>query len=261
MWMIASLAASLPPITITLPPVPAANALTAISVALCAGTAAVLVHSWPRGGRASILAGLIFGLTPVIIAVAIGGEFDLLTALSPVATFVALDEILMRQRVKFWVVGGLLGLLVAQTALRTAAIMLPVAIAMVVTFFVVALFQPTDHAINRTHVLQTLGVAIPIAILAILYPLGVHIDDGHSISIDLPRSPSGTSPLAGPAAYIQNAVATGGVLVWLAAGAVLAALVAALRRAQLRWSLLPLMVAAGLLGAALVPHVTSAPAH
>ena len=116
------------------------NVLVAFAFAASALSAYLVLRRWAPWRPAAFAGGLLYGFSPYMIGQGLGHVHMLLLVLIPVLLLL-LDELLVRQRLPFWVAGPLLGavavaqLLTAEELLASAALVGAVGLVVLVVLF------------------------------------------------------------------------------------------------------------------------------
>jgi hypothetical protein len=146
------------------------NILIVVAFAGTATTAYLVLRRWAPWPPAAFAGGLLYGFSPYMIGQGLGHAHMLLLLLIPVMLLL-LDELLVRQRLRFWISGPLLGvttvaqLLTAEELLASAAL-----IGAVGAVVLVALF-PSRVVARFPHALAGLGLAAVTALVLAAVPL------------------------------------------------------------------------------------------
>ncbi len=192
------------------------NVLVVVAFAGTATSAYLVLRRWAPWPPAAFAGGLLYGFSPYMIGQGLGHAHMLLLLLIPIMLLL-LDELLVRQRVRFWITGPLLGvvavaqLLTAEELLASAVLIGAVgAIALMVLF-------PSRIRIRLPHALAGLALAAVTALVLAAVPLKYQLTGpqrltGTVSSPDLYRAdllswivPSGLVHFASPAALDVSA--------------------------------------------------------
>jgi hypothetical protein len=146
------------------------NILIVVAFAGTATSAYLVLRRWAPWPPAAFAGGLLYGFSPYMIGQGFGHAHMLLLLFIPIMLLL-LDELLVRQRVRFWITGALLGvttaaqLLTAEELLASAALIGAVgAIALMVLF-------PSRVRARLPHALAGLAVAVVTALVLVAVPL------------------------------------------------------------------------------------------
>lgn len=164
------------PITLLFGPILSYNVIICFAF-FSSATAMMLVASrWVKWLPAAFLAGLLYGFSSYMVGQGYGHLFLILTALFPIM-FLVLDEILVRQQWRWWIPGGLLGLvIVAQLFLSPELLVDALTLAVFgASFLAIAYRQEIATRITYAvrSLLVTACVALPFAVwFAIVFLFG-----------------------------------------------------------------------------------------
>ncbi|HXQ75817.1 MAG TPA: hypothetical protein VN791_04920 [Acidimicrobiales bacterium] len=165
----------LAPVTWLFGPVATLNVASTLGPALTALSMFWLLRRWVRWTPAAFVGGLVFGFSPFAFVNVAGGHL-MSGVLVLVPLMVAcLDELLVRQRRRPAVTGGVLGLLVVvqfflSTEILTIVVLCSaVGVALVLAY--AALARSGDIGLRAPHALRGLGVAAAVAVVLLAYPL------------------------------------------------------------------------------------------
>ncbi len=160
------------PVTVSLGPIAALNTFVTLNVALSAWSAYLLVRSLVTSRAAAFVAGLVYGFGPYMAAHS-AEHSNLTAAFVPPLLFLALAEILVRQRRSARRSGVALGLLLLCQLLITEELLATEAIAGVVGVAVLIVLHRREVAARARHALRSLGwsagVFLPLAAPLLLY--------------------------------------------------------------------------------------------
>jgi len=222
-----------------LSPSASVNTVMALGVALSAGCAALVIRGWGRDGRTAALGALVFGFAPLLTSIAVG-YLNLVLVVIPPLVFLLLDEVLIKRRPLSIVFGAIAGCIVATTPLHTTPTLVGGGLSFVLGGVVVALFRPAKAAIPLATVMQALLSAVVAYVLVSAYPPSINTSGPRSISVSVGDN----------GGYIRNIIDTvinagrgyigGGLGMYLVGGILAIGAVEWFRRANLRWSLLPI---------------------
>lgn len=176
MWntSIPLLAILLSPVTIAAGPVIGLNVLTTLSPALSAWTAFLALRRYVMRAVAAAVGGAVFGFSPFVLTQSLGHPQLAFAALVPLI-FMALDEILIRQRRRAVPIGMALGALgAAQLLIGEELLMISVITSMLGVAVLMAVNR-RDVAIRLPHAARALEVAAATFIVLAAYPIGVQL--------------------------------------------------------------------------------------
>ena len=226
---------------LTLPALPAPGAsardtMLAAAVAVAAGCATLIVRAWDASWRSAAIGAVLFGLSPALISF-LEGSLNPATALVPPTVLVVVNELLVRQRLPWWVLGAVLGLVGSLSPLRAPALLVAAGIALGAALLVIALLRPDGQGLSVGHAVRALVVAVPVSALALAYPLIVdasvpgHVTLGIADRHQLLTGHLGDVPVA-MATWARDHLGAGTGIVWLLAGAAGAAAFTRFRRTR-----------------------------
>ena len=158
------------PITVIWGAVLSDNLITTASFALSAFFAFVAIRRYVRGDLASALGGLLYGFSPYLMAQDIGHAQVVSSAITIPLAFLLLDEALVRQRLKPWLLGVLIAGLGILQFFIFEEIFVSEIVAAGVLILVLACFNPRQVRNRAPYVLKTLGVAAALIAVVIAYP-------------------------------------------------------------------------------------------
>lgn len=158
------------PVTAAFGPIVATNAAITLALPLSALTAYAVARRYIRSRLAAIIAGLVYGFSPFMIARS-PGEIHTTIAIFPPLTLLALDEILVRQRRSRWLVGAGLGVAAAAQLLTGAEILLLTALLAAVGVAVVAIPHWRLVRARLPYIVQALTAAAFVFLVLAAYPL------------------------------------------------------------------------------------------
>ena len=221
-------------------PSAAVNTVMALGVALAAGVAALAIRNWGRDGRSATAGALIYGFAPFITSIAVG-YVDLTLVLIPPVVFLLLNEVLIKRRQLAFFIGAIAGYFEASATLHSTPAIISACLAVGMGVVVISMFRPQSEAMPLATVVQAVVGGITAFVIATAYPVAIQSTGTRSWSISVIDNggylrhfmnsiiPGGNGGLGG-----------GGIGTYLAGGLLAAALVEWFRRANLRWSLLPI---------------------
>lgn len=159
------------PVTWIFGPIASFNVLMTGAVALSAASGYLFARRWVSWRPAAFAAGLLYGFSPYMISVSYNQHIHLSFAVFPPLIFLALDELLVRQRGSSILWGtALAALLVAQFFVSSEVLFTTVVVAAcgVVVLLVIGRHSLQDHA---AHALVGLAAAVIITVVVLSYPV------------------------------------------------------------------------------------------
>ena len=152
--------------------------LAVLAFSLSATSMWWVVGRWAPWGPARFAAGLLYGFSPYLVAQGMDHLNLSLVAIPPLVLLL-LDEILVRQRRRWWVTGSLLGLVTLAQFLTTEEILASMFLVGVAGHVVLVLQHraQVDRARVR-HGAKALGLAAGVLTAGVAWPLGVQLG-GH----------------------------------------------------------------------------------
>lgn len=148
----------LAPITVTLGPVVTFNVLCTLSLALSAWCATLAFRRYIHSNVAALIGGLAYGFSPYMLAQN-RGHLQLSMAFLPPLLFLAVDNILVRQRRPAWLSGAVLGVLAAFQVLIGEEVFALVAIVLAVQVVIMMLLFPRHVAGRVPYAAVAFGTA------------------------------------------------------------------------------------------------------
>lgn len=176
------------PITLLFGPILAFNAVMSFAFFSSATAMMLVARRWITWLPAAFLAGLIYGFSPYMVGQVSGGHlFLVLTALFPVM-FLVLSEILVAQQWRWWLSGGLLGLLVVAQLFVSPELLIDALTLSVLATCVLAVANPRRVLGRLAYALKALAVAaVVVTPLAVWFAAVFLFGPGHvSGAIRLP---------------------------------------------------------------------------
>ena len=188
------------------------NVVTTAALAVSAFFAFLAIRRYVHGDVAAAVGGLVFGFSPGMIAQDAAHANVVASAITIPLAFILLDELLIRQRMRAWLLGVLIAALgVFQFFIFTEFFATEVIVAVVVGCILALLYR--GQVRQRTpYTMRALGVAVAVAIVVLAYPLylllagpdrvrgSVHDPNGFSTDLLNPFVPTGVQALAPAAA-------------------------------------------------------------
>jgi hypothetical protein len=173
------------PVTAAFGPIVATTLAITLALPLSGWAAYLLARRYVRTRLAAVVAGLLYGFSPWMIARS-PGEIHMTIAVFPPLALLALDEILIRQRRSRWLVGAGLGVAAAAELLTSEEMLALTVLFAGVGLAVVAIPHWRQVPARLPYVAQSLGTAA-VAFLAIAaYPLSVQFFGPLQVSGVLP---------------------------------------------------------------------------
>jgi hypothetical protein len=177
----------LAPISVTLGPVVTFNLLCTLSLALSAWCATLAFRRYVHSSLACLIGGLAYGFSPYMLAQN-RGHLQLSLAFLPPLLFLAVDNVLVRQRRPAWLSGLVLGVLAACQLLTGEEVFALVAIVLVAQVLVMMLLFPRHVARQAPYAALAFGSAA-VAFAAIAgYPVWFQIFGPQHITGDIQGS-------------------------------------------------------------------------
>jgi hypothetical protein len=188
------------------------NVVTTAALAVSAFFGFLAIRRYVHGDVAAAIGGLVFGFSPGMIAQDPAHANVVASAITIPLAFMLLDELLVRQRMRAWVLGVLIAALgILQFFIFTEFFATEVIIAVVVGGLLALLFRA--HVRERLpYTMRALTVAAGVALVVLAYPLylllagpdrvhgSVHDPNGFSTDLLNPFVPTGVQALAPAAA-------------------------------------------------------------
>jgi hypothetical protein len=177
----------LAPITVTLGPVVTFNLLGTLAPALSAWSATLAFRRYVRSHLAALIGGLVYGFSPYILAQN-RGHLQLSIAFLPPLLFLAVDNILVRQRRPAWLAGAVLGVLAALQVLVGEEVFALVAVLIAVQVVLMMLLFPRHVPRKAPYAAIAFGAAA-VAFVAIAgYPIWFQLFGQQHITGDIQSS-------------------------------------------------------------------------
>jgi hypothetical protein len=146
------------------------NVLIVVAFAGTATSAYLVLRRWAPWPPAAFAGGLLYGFSPYMIGQGLGHAHMLLLLLIPVMLLL-LDELLVRQRLRFWVAGPLLGLTIAAQLLTAEELLASAALVGAVGAIVLAALFPGQVRSRLPGALVGLALAAGTALVLCAVPL------------------------------------------------------------------------------------------
>lgn len=162
----------LAPVTVLASPMVSYNVLLTITPVLASATAFLLFRRHVRSNVAAVVGGLFFGFCPFVMIQAPGHPHLSQVAIVPLL-FLLLDELVVRQRWRWWVTGGLVGLGGAAQLLVGEEVLTMTALAGVVAVIALVALHPRAIRTKARYAGRGLGAASVAFVALAGYPLAV----------------------------------------------------------------------------------------
>ena len=216
----------LTPVTDLFGPIVSYNVLTVLGMSLSGWCACLAVRRYSRHWISAVVGGLIYELSPFMV-VQITGHAHLFVAIFPPLLVLFLDEILVRQRHRAWVIGVLLGVAAAAqllTGTELLAISVLMAIPALITLAVIFRARLRER---MRYVIRAAGFAAAAFVVLAGYPLYILLLGPGRVSgalqgagfVARPTSflvPSAFELISGPSTVLDSSVYIGVPLLILA---------------------------------------------
>jgi hypothetical protein len=160
----------LSPVTATWGVILSYNILIAVAFAGTATTAYLVLRRWAPWPPAAFAGGLLYGFSPYMIGQGLGHAHMLLLLLIPVMLLL-LDELLVRQRMRLWISGPLLGVTAVAQLLTAEELLAGAALVGAIGTVLVALLYPRLVVARLPRALAGLGLAAVTALALAAVPL------------------------------------------------------------------------------------------
>lgn len=164
----------LAPVTWAFGPIATLNVALTLSPALSAFTCYLLLRRWVSWSPAAFIGGLLYGFSPFILIGLTDAHLMLTMAALPPVLALCLDELLVRQRWRWWTTGLVIGLVaLAQFSVGTEVLVIMVIAAAVGTVIVVgatALLRRDVLVAKAPYALRAGGAAVVSAGVLLAYP-------------------------------------------------------------------------------------------
>jgi hypothetical protein len=226
---------------VTLPALPspsgsARDTVLAAAVAVSAGCATLIVRAWEASWRSAAIGAVLFGLSPALISF-LEGSLNPATALVPPTVLVIVNELLVRQRLPWWVLGAVLGLVGSLAPLHAAPVLAATGIALGAALLVIAVLRPEGQGLGIAHAVRAVLVALPVAGLALAYPVVVDTATPGRVSLGIADHHQALTGHLGDVpgtllVWARDHLGAGTGVLWLLAGAVGAVMLSRLSRTR-----------------------------
>jgi hypothetical protein len=158
------------PVTDIFGPIVSYNVLAVLSMALSGWVAFLAVRRYSRHWVAAAAGGLLYEFSP-FMASQISGHAQLFVAFFPPLLLLFADEILVRQRRRAWLIGGLLGL-AAAAQLLTGTELLTISVLMAIPAVItLAIIFRAQLRTRIPYIVRALSVALGVFVVLGGYPL------------------------------------------------------------------------------------------
>ena len=188
------------------------NVVTTAAMAVSGFFAFLAIRRYVHGDVAAAIGGLVFGFSPGMIAQDSAHANVVASAVTIPLAFILLDELLIRQRMRAWLLGVLIAALgVFQFFIFTEFFATEVIVAIVVGCLLALVFRSQVRQ-RLPYTMRAVGVAVLVALVVLAYPLylllagpgrvhgSVHDPNGFSTDLLNPFVPTGVQALAPAAA-------------------------------------------------------------
>jgi hypothetical protein len=161
----------LSPLTLLLGPVASFDIAITLGVALSAWCAYLAASRFLRRRSAAVLAGAFYGFSPFIFDQSYTGHSNMVIAVVPPLTLLALHRILVRQDSSARRAGLLLGLLMVAQFFITEELLASQALMVIVGVVCLAVMYPRAVRDRWRHALTSLGWALAVFVPVVAYPV------------------------------------------------------------------------------------------
>lgn len=180
------------PITATLGPVLSYNVVTTAALALAAFFAFFAIRRYVTSNLAAAFGALLYGFSPGMISQSSGHASPVVSAVTVPLVLLLLDELLVRQRFRPYLLGVLIGSLgILQFFIFEEFFVFEVMIGALVTLILALMYRRLVPA-RRAYVLGALWPAVLMVLLVIAYPLYVQFAGPQAVTHSL-HDPNGFS--------------------------------------------------------------------
>jgi hypothetical protein len=170
------------PVTLTLGAMVTYNIVVALSLALSAFVAYLVIRRWVPGVVAAGLGGLLYGFSPYMTAQYFGHISLVLSAVTPPLALMLLDEIVVRQRRRPVALGALAAALAVLQFFISQEVLLTEILAAAIVIIVLAISYPHLVRVHVRFAARTLGVAAIAAVVVLAYPTWLQFfGPGHTV--------------------------------------------------------------------------------
>jgi len=160
------------PVTAAFGPITATNLAITLALPFSGWAMYLLARRYVRSRLAAVVAGLLYGFSPWMIARS-PGEIHMTIAVFPPLALLALDEILVRQHRSRWLVGAGLGVAAAAELLTSEEMLALTVMLAAVGVAVVAIPNLRSIPARLPYIVQSLGTAAVAFMALAAYPLWV----------------------------------------------------------------------------------------
>ena len=147
------------------------NVVMTASMALAAYFAYVAIRRFVPGLFPAVAGGLLYGFSPYMIAQELGHANLVLSALTPPVALILLDETLVRQRLRWWVLSGLIAILALVQYFIWQEILLTEVLAAAVVGVIVAIVRRRDLRKRLPYATRVLIPAAALTAALLAYPV------------------------------------------------------------------------------------------
>jgi hypothetical protein len=160
----------LTPVTNLFGPIVSYNVLAVLGMSLSGWCACLAVRRYSRHWLSAVVGGLLYEFSPFLV-VQITGHAHLFVAVFPPLLVLFADEILVRQRHRAWLIGGLLGVAAAAQLLTGTELLAISALMAVPALITLAVIFRAQLRERLPYVLRAAGVAAATFVVLAGYPL------------------------------------------------------------------------------------------
>jgi hypothetical protein len=175
----------LAPVTAASGPVLTFNLLLALALALSAWCAAIAFRRYVHNRAAALLGGLVYGFSPYMVAQSLGAHLHLTVVMLVPLLLLVLDEILVRQRWRPMMAGGVLGFLAACQILIGEEVLAFTAMVGLALLVLLALSFPHQVPGRAGYALLAFAVAMVVFAALAGWPLWFQLAGPQHVSSDL----------------------------------------------------------------------------
>lgn len=146
------------------------NVLVVVAFAGTATSAYLVLRRWAPWPPAAFAGGLLYGFSPYMIGQGLGHVHMILLLLIPIMLLL-LDELLVRQRIRFWITGPLLGVVAVAQLLTTEELLASAVLMGAVGVIALMILFPSRIRTKLPHALAGLALAAVTALVLAAVPL------------------------------------------------------------------------------------------
>jgi hypothetical protein len=151
------------------------NVLMTASVALSALIAFLVIRRYVPGNLAAGLGGLLYGFSPYMMAQSLGHAHVVVSAITPPLALLLIDEALIRQRLRRWVLATLIVVLAVVQFFLAEEVFVTEIISGAVLAVVLALTHRSEWRAHLPYAARVLGAAAGVTALLLAYPVWVQL--------------------------------------------------------------------------------------